>query len=38
MKYCNYCKLITDYFSGNKCIYCKSKTIHYTLNYTLKNT
>ena len=24
MKYCNYCKLYTDYFSGNKCIYCKS--------------
>ncbi len=25
MKLCNYCKLYTDYFSGNKCIYCKKK-------------
>ena len=27
MKLCNYCKLYTDYFSGNKCNYCKSKKL-----------
>ncbi len=35
MKYCNYCKLITDYFSGNKCIYCKSKKIELKLYYSI---
>lgn len=23
MKYCNNCRMITGYFSGDRCIYCK---------------
>ncbi len=25
MKYCNDCKMITEYFMGDICIYCKFK-------------